>query len=661
MNMNENEYNDLVAKLSEAAKAYYKDGSSEMSDADFDAGIRLAKEYEKENGISGSITSQVGAGYVLDDSREKVKHEVPMLSLDNTFDYESTRVWAERRQSELGVEDTLWSVEAKVDGSGCSVKFEDGKPTVFATRGTGEIGENVTDALFQVQLPTFDEGNFTVRGEIVFTDEQYANATAKRIAAGEGPYLNSRNAVSGIIGTQAKHRKFDVEMTMICYDAIGIEGNNSVEVSDKLEKMGFITTLGLGTSGHTVEEIPAAIEALEKRQNEFGFLLDGVVIKLQDFDYRDELGVSSKNVKWGISYKFPAKVYTSTVRAIHTAIGKTGRCTYQIMVDPVKLEDGTTITYASGHNLKFLRENNIGVGNSVEIRRMGGVIPRASNGEGETSFEMLKLCPQCKQPFELEDPDTYQFCTTDECSIQGILEYACGKDVFDCKGVSEGFIERCLDVHGWIKNLADFMSLTREQIGKVEGYEMEGGGAKGKATGRSGDIVFEALQTARTRPLDRVIASFILPSIGTSVSRLLASHFGSLDALRNATAEEIAKIDKIGPKKSEGAVTKLAKLSPMIDRLVTMGFQTEAEAIERVEVVSNNNPLFGKVCYATGKLPISKKEAQLVVEKCGGVFKQSSKTKIIIGCPSAKVDKFIAKGCKHIDIDIFMELAESVS
>ena len=658
--MNNTQYLETLTALEEASLAYYGSGNVLMSDAEFDVAVRACRAYEEENDLPASaVTGTVGAGYKP--TGTTVKHQEPMLSLGNTFDHASTVEWANRRSAEIDASDVLFSAEPKVDGSAVSVRYLNGKPTVLATRGDGEVGEDVTDALFQVQLPTFDEGDFTVRGEIVFTKEQYADATAKRIATGKDEYVNPRNAVAGILGTQAQHRQFDVELSMICYDALGIEGDDAVEVSEKLESMGFLTTLGLGSHGHTVNDIAEAVADLEQRRYSYPFELDGVVIKMQDFDLRDQLGVNSKDVRWGISYKFPAKIYYSTIEEVEISIGKTGRATYRSRIAPVKLDDGVTVERASIHNLDFIKKHNIRIGSTCELQRMGDVIPRVSNCVGgDVDWVPPTECPQCGETWTWEPGDLFQVCKTPACSVQGTLEYACSSDALDCEGISSGTITKILEKHDWIADLADFMSLTREQIGEVEGYEIKGGGPKGKATGRKGDIVYEAMQIARTRPLERLIISFILPFTGRSMSKRLAQHFGSLDALRNATVDEIEAVDKMGPIKSQGTFDKLIELSPMIDRLVEMGFQTEMEEDEAIEVTNSDNPLNGKVCYVTGKLPISKKEAQLVVEKCGGTFKQSSETSVIIGSASAKVDKFVSKGATHMDVETFMTLAESL-
>ena len=654
--MKTTEYNELVAHLEEASKAYYSGSDEVMSDADFDSGMRLATEYEVENGIADGIATRVGAGYTPVGST--VKHEVPMLSLSNEYTAEDSKTWAERREADAGFT-TLWSCEPKLDGSAISIRYKNGKPTEMITRGDGIKGENISHNVDLIVLPTNTVGDFTVRGEVLMTEDQFADANEKREAARGTGFANPRNATAGILGTDSDKRTLHgVELSFVAYDALGLEGTTSVEITEQLEAMGFQTTLGMGEVCST-EELIATLQKMEEARMSYPYELDGIVVKAVDFNFRDELGTGSKAPKYAHALKFPNSTSEGIVTDVIVNVGKTGKISFKAEIDNTELNgegvslEGTSIRYATLHTVGFISDENIKIGSKVSVERAAGVIPRIVNGqdpEGTTlpAYVPPTECPKCNETLEIDGE--HLFCRSSECALGKWIEYTVGRDIFDCDGVGSSFVEKALETYPHIEDLADFYALTEEQVHAVEGYE-----------NRAGDIAYEAMQTAKNANLSRFVSSLAISGTGRSMGKRIAAHFRSIEAVLNGTVDDFVEIEGIAKKKAEKIVPALVKLAPMVQRMLDMGFTAIHDAPVAVEQTSENI-LTGKKVYVTGAIWLKKAEAQAAIEAMGGIFKSASKLDFIIAAEeNAKVMKLVEKGATFMSEDEFRSLVESAS
>jgi DNA ligase (NAD+) len=637
------EFDQAVAQAHAAGSAYHNGAEPLMSDGAYDlltariaATVQLNPDWD-----SHGITTEIAAGAV----GGTVKHRTPMLSLDKaTTQEEVTKFVAEFASSAA-------MVELKLDGMAVSAIYRNGRLVQAATRGDGMTGEDVTTQVTRepgiaglpVTLPRSWSG--TVRGEIYMTEADFESANTARVAFGKKAFVNPRNAVAGSI------RKVDpgylVPMSFAAYTAAG-EGladiDSHVERMAHLAAMGFTTAARL-TAGavppgtpivcHDGEEVLAAITAIGERRPRLTIPTDGVVVKADSRIERNRLGASSRAPRWALAYKFPPDQAYSYLREIQFTIGRTGRVGLRAVIDPVDV-GGTTITYATLHNVSWILNQGLGIGTRVAVSRAGDVIPRIVAAVGTQPDDVIKWtppsdCPQCEQPFDTSS-ELWR-CTTPSCSLVSWLTYAASRDVWDIDGLGEEIAGALVDAE-LVRDPADLFALDATRIAAVQYPRPEAAGDTALVR-RIGMAIAERLVTgiaqAKGQPLARHITALGIPKTGRSVGRWLAARFQTLDALRAATPDDLADIDGIGPEKARSIYQGLRERTDVIDRLIAAGITTQVEQVAAEQ--AGALPLAGKKVVITGSIPaLNRTEAQEAAIRLGATVSSSvsAKTDLVI-------------------------------
>lgn len=662
------DYATAKDKLRAASEAYYRDGSSTITDAEFDQLHFECVEYEVRNNISGNDTvgNSIGAGAALGGT---VKHSTKMLSLDNLFSEDALRVWFDGIKATLGKNVNL-AIEPKLDGLAMSIHYTKGQPVQMLTRGDGTSGEDVTAAIpLLSNLPT-TAAWFTgeVRGEVIFSHDQFKAADEARVASGKPAFANARNAAAGTINRAAKGGDVPAgtELSFIAYAAVGqrLHGTHHSLTMRKLATLGFTTAFSLVPEGFiaSVVRVLTADGLMSKPVIDFD--IDGVVFKVNDFAEQRELGNTSRAPRWARAYKFPPDVAHTKLVDVLWQVGRTGSVTPRAVVTPVKV-GGTTVTYATLNNPNDIARKGLLMGDVVEVRRAAEVIPEitgpvmALRDGSQRPIDIPTMCPNCGEP--LDDSQARLRCPSGgECALDRKLVYAASRDAFDIEGLSTAMVD-ALILAGEVTDLADLFDLTVEQIATLP---------TGRTSKAGDDIVFgnavatkvhDQIQKARTgATFDRVLIALGLTGTGRSMSRRLAQHFGSLDELLAADPARIEQVDKMGPVKAASLHRQLhtTAMTSTLDRLKDAGLATQMVAAD----ADAPQPLAGMSIVVTGTMHKlgSRSEVTGNLEALGASVGSSvsSKTTLVVADDpdgtSSKLVKARKLGVRILDEDAFI-------
>ncbi|MCY1139826.1 NAD-dependent DNA ligase LigA [Actinoplanes sp. Pm04-4] len=593
--LTEDEFAAAVGQAQAAAKSYYDTGEVLMTDADYDVLLDRIAEAKRAHPEwdDGGLTSQVAAGV---SGGGDVRHPVPMMSLEKINGEEGVRAFV----ASLGGEPCL--VEVKLDGLAIRVEYESGRLALAALRGDGTSGENVTAQVLRgvaglpARLPEPWTGE--VRGEVYMTVSDFEAAGANRVAAGGKPFINSRGAVAGSIRTV--DRAYEAPMTFSAYDISGDFASHR-ERMDHAAGLGFPVAGRLATGEVQVagdaEAALAAIARIGEVRRSLEFPIDGAVLTADLESTRRRLGSGSRTPHWAAAFKYPADTGSTVLRDIEVRVGRTGRISLRAVLDPVFV-DGTTITYATLHNPKFVEDQGLAIGQTVAVWRAGDVIPRVTAPIGEqphglTPWTPPETCPQCGEPWDKSS--LLWRCHTASCSAVNALEYWCSREALDVEGAGEALCVALVNT-GLANDVADLYSLTEEQLAELPVGNTKAGGVVllGKLNAAK---VVASLERSKSQPFNRVITGLGIRMTGRSVGRWLAARFKTMDALRAATVEEIAEIDKMGLIKAQHVVDGLTAMSGVIDRLAAAGVTMS------VPETDGEKPFEGRTYVVSGTVP----------------------------------------------------------
>ncbi|WP_030911629.1 NAD-dependent DNA ligase LigA [Streptosporangium amethystogenes] len=570
-------YAEAVQLALDAAAAYYGDGTSSLDDDAYDHLVRGIQAYEAEHPdevLPTSPTGKVAGGAVVGD----VPHMVPMLSLDNVFSAEKLVEWAASLERRLGRPVTAWSVEPKLDGLAIAARYRSGRLVQLVTRGDGTKGEDVSHAIGTiVGLPARLAEPVTVelRGEVMMTTSQFEDACAKRQAHDGTTFANPRSAAAGAL--RAQDRPYVCELTFFSYSAL-LHSDDASEQAASLrglphsEVMAWVAAQGAqtpavtdvgGIVATTLERIQERVEEIAAKRADLAFGIDGIVIKCDLAADQAQAGFGSRAPRWAIAYKLPATEKITKLLDVEWNVGRSGIIAPRAVLEPVVL-DGSTVTYATLHNVADITRRGLMLGDSVVVYKAGDVIPRVEapvvhlrTGD-EKPIPIPQVCPLCGDEIDASQ-ERWRCVRGRACRAIASIGYAAGRDQLDIEGLAESRIQQMLDA-GLIADFADLFYLTREQ---VLGLERMG------AT--STDNLLAAIERAKAQPLSRVFCALGVRGTGRSMSRRIAKHFGSMDAIRTADAQAIEAVEGLGPKKAPGVVAELVELAPLIDKLVAAG------------------------------------------------------------------------------------------
>ena len=470
---------ELRKTINYHSKKYYDEDKPEITDYEYDMLMNELKKLEKENPqyiTKDSPTQKVG-GHAKEDFK-KVTHEVPLQSLQDIFSFDELYDFDKRikeKADEYGIKEVNYCVETKIDGLSCAIKYENGMLVQAATRGDGNVGEDVTPNVKTIKtVPNKikDNINLTVRGEVFINKEEFEKLNEEREILGETLFANARNAAAGSL------RQLDSKITakrpldIYIFNVQKIEGktfNSHWEELNYLKSIGF-NVVPFRSLCKNINEVKKAIDEIGEKREELGFGIDGAVVKVDDLKFREELGTTFKVPKWAIAYKYPPEKKETILKDIVCQVGRTGVITPMAILEPVKVA-GSTISKTTLHNEDFIKEKDLKIGDHVIIQKQGDVIPEVVDvvkekrtGE-EKEFSMPKVCPVCGAPAVRELGEAATRCTGIECSakaLRNIVHFA-SNDGMDISGLGYKIVEQLLD-RKLIKDIADIYSLTVEDV-----------------------------------------------------------------------------------------------------------------------------------------------------------------------------------------------------
>ena len=539
------EIKELREKLNENARLYYTLDASTMSDYEYDRLYRRLQELEAahpEEITPDSPTQRVGDA-VLNDFAE-VRHPVPLESLEDVFDGDEVKGFLSKVLETLPRAE--YSVEPKVDGLSVALEYRDGRFYQGATRGDGRVGEDVTGNLRTVRsipknLPE-KLPRLIVRGEVYMARSVFDKINEELELEGKPLLANPRNAAAGSLRQKDPKVCAKRQLDIAVFNLQLVEGRSFATHSETLD---YLREQGFPVIPHTVlrdpEEILEQIQKLGDNRMDFPYDIDGAVVKLNDLSDRSILGSTAKCPKWAVAYKYPPEQKESRVADIVVQVGRTGVLTPKAVLEPVRLA-GTTVTNATLHNQDYITEKDIRIGDTVVVQKAGEIIPeivsvvKEKRPEGTKPYHLPDKCPVCGAAV-LRDPDGAAVrCTGAECPAQllrNMIHFA-SRDAMDIDGVGPAVLQQLIE-SGLVSNPADLYDLRAEQL--------EGLDRMGK---KSAQNAVDAITRSKENDLWRLIFALGIRQVGAKAAKILATHFGSMDGLRRATAEELTEIDDVG-------------------------------------------------------------------------------------------------------------------
>ena len=609
----------LRATLEYHAKKYYDEDKPEITDYEYDMMMNELKSLEKqfpELIDKESLTQKVG-GHVKEGFKQ-VEHEVPLQSLQDVFSYDELRDFDDRVKKQLhdGGANLKYVVETKIDGLSMAIEYKDGKFVRAATRGNGLIGEDVSaNALTIKSIPKElkEPINIIVRGEVFIGSKEFEKLNEEREVLGQSLFANARNAAAGSL------RQLDSKITktrpldIFIFNVQKLENNpfnSHYEQLNYLDKLGFNVNPVRILCNNIDEAIDAITKIGEDREN-LSFGIDGAVIKVDNLDYREELGTTFKTPRWAIAYKYPPEQKETLLKDIICQVGRTGAITPMAILEPVKVA-GSTISKTTLHNEDFIKEKDLKIGDRVIIQKAGDVIPEVveavkskRTGE-EKAFIMPKVCPVCGAPTIREDGEAVTRCTGIECSakaLRNIVHFA-SKEGMEIDGLGYSIIEQLLDKK-LINNIADIYSLKLEDVASLK--------KNGKKFAQN---LMDAIEKSKSNDLFKLITGLGIRHIGAKSAKNLARKFRTMDNLMNASIEELSVQNDVGEitAKSIYEFFREEQSIDLINKLKLAGVNMES-----LEEENTDNRFEGKTFVLTGALSkYSRDEASDIIEKLGG-------------------------------------------
>ncbi|WP_428262522.1 NAD-dependent DNA ligase LigA [Haliangium sp.] len=638
------DYLRLVDELTEHDRLYYVEAAPVISDFEYDKRLKALRAIEAEHPqwvVTWSPTQRVG--HAPASAFPKVVREVPMLSLDNTYDEAELKDFHERVLRGLGLteaeaEQVTYVVEPKIDGVGVELVYQQGTLTLGATRGDGLIGEDITANMRTVRgvpLRLREPVDLTARGEVFMTRADFATLNATRAAAGDELFKNPRNTVAGSIKQLDPRLVAERTMHVTLYEVVdgGQLARSHFDVLARLRKLGLPTSEH-NSQAHTWDQLKAQVAAWAERRAELPFDADGLVIKVNSFDQRDALGTTSKFPRWAIAYKFPAEQVITVVEELEVNVGRTGAVTPVAVLTPVELS-GTTVKRASLHNWDQVQRLGIGPGDRVLIEKAGEIIPQILSvvqSASEQVFTAPDKCPSCAHPLVRESGKVVLQCPNKlACpqQLQASVEFFAGRGQMNIDGLGEKACRALIDA-GLVANVADLFILDKADVVKLDRY-----------ADTSAQNLIDAIARARdSATFSRLLAALGVPLIGGVAARAIARRYrsmGELLALIDSSApgegfiEALSEIDGIGRTMAESLEGFLR--DPAARAVLRLLAERGVDPVEEVDERAANGALAGKTFVITGTLSRPRGDIKKDIEAAGGK---------VAGSVSKKTDYLVA-------------------
>lgn len=641
-----------------------------ISDYEYDQLMNQLRQIEEEHPdwiTPDSPTQRVGTSPASKFS--KLRHPAPILSLGNAFDADDVRAWYERiRKIDERVTKTDFVVEPKLDGLTIVLHYRDGLFTQGATRGNGEIGEDVTSNLrtiraLPLRIPVQSNGKeppgtLVVRGEVFINLEDFDKLNQRLEKAGEKEYLNPRNTAAGSLRQLDPELTASRPLTLLTYDIVAADGITLVSEQKKLaylQEMGFPVVDWI-----YCRDIAAAIEAglgMVESRFELPYEADGAVIKINDLNLAADLGVVGKDPRGAIAFKFPAQEVTTQLQDIRVNVGRTGVLTPYAVLEPVEI-GGVIVRQATLHNFDFIAEKDIRIGDRVLVKRAGDVIPYVIGPVAdvrtgvEKPYSPPQKCPVCKQPVEHIEGEVAWYCVNSACPEQliRILEHFVSRGAMDIVGLGIKIVEQLVKEE-MVQDVADIYALTMDGLLGLDGF------AEKKA-----ENLIDSIEASKNQNLARLLTALGIRGVGEVSAGELAKRFHDLDEIGNASAENLLLIEGIGPNIAQAIMDWFANPTnqEVLKKLMKFGVWPLAEESSAFEAGSQS--FSGQTFVITGTLPgFTRPEAKEFVESHGGKVTSSLSKKtsyLVLGTnPGSKFEKAQKLGIQILDESRFRQLA----
>ncbi len=625
---------------------YYTMDEPEISDFEYDALMSKLKKMEEENPeliTPDSPTQRIG-GKILDGFSEVV-HSVQMQSLNDVFDRESVIDFGEKTEISLG-EKVEYITEMKIDGLSVSLEYRDGYFFRGSTRGDGTVGEDVTENLKTIRnIPlrlTENIKYLEVRGEVFMPHSSFIRLNEIQEERDQKPFKNPRNAAAGSLrqldSSIVAQRKLDIYV----FNIQQIEGK---EIKTHKEGLSYLAQLGFKTIPDTpvCDSIEKAFDEVQKigdMRPKLGFDIDGAVIKVNSLSQRERLGATAKCPKWAVAYKYPPEIKETKLLDIVIQVGRTGVLTPNAVLESVSLA-GTTVSRATLHNIDYIREKDIRIGDSVLVQKAGDIIPevlsvvKEKRSGNEVIFNMPERCPVCGGQVYREEGEAAVRCTSGECSAQlarNIIHFA-SRDAMDIEGLGPALVEKLLE-NKIISSVSDLYDIKKEDISALD-----------KMGEKSAQNLVDAISKSKENDLSRLIFALGIRHVGARNAQILAMHFKTMDAIMEADVEAISRVPEIGGVIAQSIVNffKEEQNIEIIQKLRAHGLNFNCNEVKAEGVFS------GKVFVLTGTLPtLTRSEASKLITDNGGKVSSSvsKKTDYVLAGEEAgsKLDKANALG-----------------
>ena len=596
---------------------YYVENAPEISDFDFDAMMRELQELEREHpeyADPASPTLRVGSD--LGAEFRTVRHRYPMLSLGNTYSLDELHEFLGRIEREAGATDYV--CELKFDGTAISLTYEHGRLVQALTRGDGVEGDDVTANVRTVRtVPLRLRGTdwpdlFEIRGEILMPYASFDRLNAEREANGEQLFANPRNAAAGTLKQQQSavvaRRGLDCTLYQLTGDDLPFATH--WESLEKAREWGFKVS-GEARICRSVAEIDAFIAHWDEARRQLPFPTDGVVVKVNDFAVRRQLGFTAKAPKWAVAYKFKAEQALTRLESVSFQVGRTGAVTPVANLDPVLLA-GTTVRRATLHNAEQMAQLDIRPGDTVYVEKGGEIIPKiigvdlAQRPADSHPFEYITVCPECGTPLVRYEGEAKHYCPNQSgCRPQiiGRIIHFIRRKALDIEGLGEETVELLYE-NGLVRDVADLYDLRAEQLAPLP-----------RLGEKSADNIIRSIRRSAEVPFRRVLFGLGIRFVGETTAKYLAEHFRSLEAVMHASREELVEADEVGGKIADAILEYFADAGNLriIDRLRRAGVQFEAAARELA-----SESLAGKSLVVSGRFSRSRDEMKELIERHGG-------------------------------------------
>lgn len=639
---------ELRAVIEKNNRLYYDQDSPELEDFEYDALTRELKAIEKEFPeliTLDSPTQHVGG--TPSSKFSKVTHSIKMESLQDAFSFDELREF-DARVRDAGITPE-YVVEAKIDGLSVSLEYRNGQLVRGSTRGDGVVGEDVTENLATIRdiphelpdAPAFLE----VRGEVYMPHSAFFKLKEQQELEDKTPFKNPRNAAAGSLRQKSAKVTAERGLSIFVFNLQQCEGRSFTTHRETLD---YIKSLGFPVSPRynvhtTIEDAIREIQTIGELRGTLEYDIDGAVIKVNDLAARRVLGSTNKFPRWAIAFKYPPEVKESVVRNIEVTVGRTGVLTPTAVFDPIFLA-GTSVSRASLHNGDIISSLGVGIGDTIQVRKAGDIIPEviavSEHGPGTEPFRMPTTCPSCGAPVVHLEGETALRCVNPECpaqSLRNLIHFA-SRDAMAIDGLGEAVAVQ-LTEKDLVHTVADLYILTEEQLLTLDKFKK-----------KSAQNLLTAIESSKKNNLDKLLFGLGIRNIGDKAAALLAEHFGNMEALQNATVEQMCEIDGFGMVMAQSVKEFFAKegTRDLLSRLEQEGVNMTWTGQKK------GTALAGKTLVVTGTLPtLSRQEAEALIVQNGGkaAGSVSKKTSFVVAGAAAgsKLTKAQTLGIPVID------------